>query len=167
MAEARDLRRRMAETHARAARARDEARRELEGPSVAALPPSVDEGELDGLDLWLKKIEVTLGGRRWAPAEVGLSRWRDTAGQYLATDERAAASAEGLCAQKAELGGRLSARRAQAAALGARGLALPTAADARARDAEQLLRRRPAPIDEARRAVEEYEAAVVALAARR
>jgi hypothetical protein len=167
MEEARDLRRRMAETHARAARAREEARREIEGPSLAAAPPPVDDGELDGLDLWLKKLEVTLEGRRWAPAEVGLTRWRETAGQYLATDERAAASAEALLALRGELGGRLSARRAQAAALGARGLALPAAAEARARDADQLLRRRPAPIDEARRAVEEYEALVVGLAARR
>ncbi len=167
LVEAHDLRRRLAETHARAARAREEARRDLTGSSVAGLPAPVDDGELDGLDLWLKKIEVTVDGRRWAPAEVGLARWRDTAGQYHATDERAAGAAEGLLAQRGELGGRLSARRAQAAALGARGHVLPAAADVRAREAEELLRRKPAPIDEARRAVEEYEAAVVAIAARR
>jgi hypothetical protein len=167
--EARDLRRRSSETHARAARARDEARRELTGQGTDALPPPVDDAELEGLDLWLKKIEVTLDGRRWAPAEVGLMRWRDTASQYAATDERAAAAAEALLALRAELSGRLSARRAQAAALGARNpaQALGPAAEARAREADQLLRRRPAPIDDVRRAVEEYEAAVVALTARR
>jgi hypothetical protein len=171
MVEARDLRRRLAEAHTRAARARDEARRELEGQGAAGLglPAPVDEAELEGLDLWLKKLEVTLDGRRWAPAEVGLLRWRDTASQYVATDERAAAAAEGLLALRGELTGRLSARRAQAAAVGARNpaLALGPAAEARAREADQLLRRRPAPIDDARRAVEEYEAAVVALTARR
>ncbi len=91
----------------------------------------MDDAELEGLDLWLKKLEVTLDGRRWAPAEVGLMRWRDTADQYAATDERAAAAAEALLALRGELTGRLSARRAQAAALSARNPALRARAGGR------------------------------------
>jgi hypothetical protein len=164
IAEARDLRRRLAEIHARALRLTDEARREIVDP---ALPPVLDGALLSGLDEWLHKIEGTVEGRRWSPAEIGLTRWRATAEDYYATDGAAATAAEALLARRGELAGRLSARRAQAAALGARGLVLDPSFDAHAREAEALLRRRPAPLAEAARAVDVYEAAVVALNTRR
>ena len=78
-----------------------------------------------------------------------------------------AAQAEALLARRDELVGRLSARRAQAASLSARGLVLPTRAEEEARRAEALLRRRPALVDEAARAIEVFEVMVVAIAARR
>jgi hypothetical protein len=167
LAEARDVRRRLAEEHQRALRLAAEARQQIEGAAVTRLPPLLDEGLLTGLDEWLRKIEGTAEARRWSPAEVGLARWRATAEQYHATAHAAATAAEALLARRGELAGRLSARRAQAAALGARGLALDPAAEARAREADMLLRKRPVPIDEATKVVEGYEAAIVALAARR
>ena len=161
---ARDLRRRIAEGHERARRLTDEARREIVDP---ALPPVIGEALISGLDEWLHKLQGTVEGRRWSPAEIGLTRWRATAEEYYATDGVAATVAEGLLARRGELVGRLSARRAQAAALEARGLVLDPSFEARAREAEALLRRRPVPLDEAARAVDAYDAAVVALNARR
>ena len=57
--------------HARALRLSDEARREI-GGRRPALPPVIDEALFSGLDEWLHKIEGTVEGRRWSPAEVGL-----------------------------------------------------------------------------------------------
>jgi hypothetical protein len=54
---------------------------------------------------------------------------------------------------------------AQAAALGARGLSIDPSSESRVREADALLRQRPVPLDEATRAVEQYEAAVVAQSA--
>jgi hypothetical protein len=167
MEAARDLRRRLTEGHERAVRLVEEARREIVGGAAQRLPPALDEALLPGLDEWLHKLETTVAGRRWSPAEIGLTRWRGTAEEYQAIDAAASAGAEGLLARRGELSGRLSARRAQASALGARGLTLDPSFEARAREAEALLRQRPVHLDEATRAVEQYEAAVVALNARR
>ncbi len=164
---ARDRSRRLAEGHERARRLADQVGREIEGEAVQRAAQPLDEGQLSGLAEWLHKLEGTVAARRWAPAEIGLTRWHETAASYQAVDDAATSGAEALLGRRAELGGRLSARRAQAAALAARGLRIDPAFEARARDAEALLRRRPLPVDAAARAVEEYEAAVVALAARR
>jgi hypothetical protein len=163
LVEARDLRRRLADEHARAVRALGEAQREL-GADLR-VPSPVDAGLLTGLDEWLTKLEGTVAARRWSPAEIGLARWRATAEQYVASDAASAAASESVVGRRGELAGRLSARRAQAAALAARGLALDPAAEARGRDAEAILRRHPLPLAEATRAVESFEAAVIALSA--
>ena len=163
---ARALYQQLGEAHARAVRLVDEARRELEGPSVERLPSPLAEGIVLGLEGWLHKLEGTVAARRWAPAEIGLTRWREAANEQRTAEASTGAQAEALLGRRGELTGRLSARRAQAAALAARGKALDPAAEARAREAEALLRRRPVPLDEAARAVEEYEAAI-ATAARR
>jgi hypothetical protein len=164
---ARDLRRQLGEGHERALRLLEEVRREVAAESLHGLTPALDETQLPGLDEWLHKLETTVAGKRWSPAEIGLTRWRSTAEEYQAVDRAAAAHAEALLARRGELAGRLSARRAQAAAFGARGLVLEPAYEARAREAEALLRQRPVHLDDATRAVEQYEAAVVALNARR
>jgi hypothetical protein len=162
---ARATRRRIDEVHERALARDAELAREIEGRPD--LPRPLDQALLEGLDQWLHKIEGTIEGRRWSPAEVGLGRWQATAEHYRAVDEEAAGRAEAVLGLRGELSGRLSARRAQAAALAGRGHALEPAAEARAREADELLRRRPTPIAEAARAVEQYEAAVVARSGRR
>lgn len=164
---ARDLFRGLREAHDRAVRAAAEARRDVAGAAVARLPPALDESLLAGLEEWLHKLTGTVEARRWSPAEVGLTRWRATAEEYAGVDAAASSAAEALVAQPSELSGRLSARRAQAAAFAARGLTIDPAHEASAHEAEALLRRRPVPLDEAARAVEAYEAAVVALGAKR
>jgi hypothetical protein len=161
--QARDLRRRLGEEHERALRLAADARRDISGDAVQRLALPLDEALLTGLDEWLHKLEGTVDARRWSGAEVGLTRWRATADQYLASDTAAAAAAEALLGTRGELGGRLSARRAQASALAARGLALDPSFEARAREAEALLKRRPVPLDEAAHLVEAYEAGIVAL----
>jgi hypothetical protein len=92
---------------------------------------------------------------------VGLSRFHETARSYLARDERAAAEARALIGARSELAGRVSARRAQIAALRARGAALACDLENRAQHAETLLRRVPCPLDEARAAVDAVEAGLM------
>lgn len=164
--DARALHRRLVEEHARAVRLLGEARAELDGPSVRGLPSAIDGGLLLGLEEWLHKLEGTVEARRFGPADVGLGRFRESVLAQRETDVRAAAEAEALLARRGELMGRLSARRAQAAALARRGIVVDPAAEVHARGAEALLRRRPVPIDLAARAVERYEAAVVTAARR-
>jgi hypothetical protein len=162
---ARELERRLAGEHERAAERIAEAQRELAGESARRLAPPTDDALLSGLAPWLAKIEGTIAAGRWSSAEVGLTRWRATAEQYLANDEAARAAADALLGRRGELQGRLSARRAQAAALVARGLALDPSLEAKAKEAEALLRARPLSLESATHAVEAYEAGVVALAA--
>lgn len=131
-----------------------------------ALVAPLDEPQIDGLDGWLEKLTATAAARRVAAAEVGLARFRETVEGYRAHDQRAATEANAAIEAREDLAGRLSARRAQAAALAARGGVDPASLEARARDAEALLRAHPLPLARARLAVEAYEAELVALARR-
>jgi hypothetical protein len=131
------------------------------------LSPPVDDGLLSGLDAWIGKLEGTVAAGRWSSAEVGLTRWRATANQYLASDKAVTRAAEALLGRRAELSGRLSARRAQAAALAARGLTLDPVYEAWAKAAEALLRKKPMQLSDALHAVETYESGVIALAVQR
>ena len=63
-------------------------------------------------------------------------------------------------ARREELSGRLSARRAQASALAARGASIDPSAEPAAREAEALLARRPTPLGKAKELVERYESLV-------
>lgn len=167
LAEARDLRRRLADDHARSVALRARALRELRGESVDGLPQPLDEGLVLGFETWLHKLEQTVASDRWGPAEVGLARFRDAARRERAAARALLDAAASLLACPADVEGRLEARRAQAAALAARGLALPAGAAAAALTAAALLSRRPIPVDDLNRAFTSFEAAVIALAASR
>jgi hypothetical protein len=160
--EARALQQRLEGDHARAIALAERARRELSGESVRRLPAPLDEGLVLGLAEWLRKLEGTVAAHRWSPAEVGLARFREAVLREHGAEAATIAAAEALLGRPGELSGRLSARRAQAAALAARGVGVDGGAEAAAREAEALLRQRPVPIDEVIHAVEAYEAAVVA-----
>jgi hypothetical protein len=148
--------------HARAVASFAAASRAIDDePGYLATP--LDEGQLGGLDAWLAKLTTTAAAHRITAAEVGLARFRETVQGYAEHDQRAAAEADAALGARAELEGRLAARRAQAAALAARAGVDPASIEARARDAERLLRAHPIPLARARRAVEAYEAAVLAL----
>jgi hypothetical protein len=164
---ARELRRVLAEGHDRAARADAECSRELSLSESLPRPRPVDPSLLLGLDQWFGKLEGAVDNHRWSGAEIGLARWLETAEQYRTTDARALALAEGALGLRSELLGRLSARRAQAAALRAKGLSWDPSLDVAARRAEELLRTVPTPMTEADAAVQTFEAAIVALSARR
>src|SRR5262249_25429239 len=72
---ARPLRRQIDEAHERALHRGAEASREIEGVwGGEPLPRPVGEDLLQGLDQWLHKLEGTIEGRRWSPAEIGLGR---------------------------------------------------------------------------------------------
>jgi hypothetical protein len=151
--------------HARAVAAFAAASRAVDDAAIA-LPAPLDDAQVSGLDAWIDKLAATAAAHRVAAAEVGLARLHETAAGYLAHDEQALADADAAIGARAELQGRLSARRAQAAALTARHGVDPAPLEARAREAELLLRAPPIPLARARRAVEAYEAAVVALSRR-
>jgi hypothetical protein len=150
------------ETHAVAREALARVAREIEGE---LLPPVSDDALVRGLGPWREKLEQTAGSGRVASADVGLQRWNETAGAYIAQDRAVLARVEALFAQRAELGGRLAARRAQEEALATRGAPLDPKLAERAREAEALLRARPTPLAKAARSVDEYEGLVVKLAA--
>jgi hypothetical protein len=167
LARARELRRVLAEGHDRALRAEASRARELLLAGDLHQPQAVDPSLLLGLDQWLGKLEAAAENRRWSGAEVGLARWLETAEQYRAADALVVDQVDKALALRAELSGRLSARRAQAGALRAKGLLLEASLEAVARRADELLRARPTPIAEANSAVESFEAGIVALSARR
>ncbi len=162
LARARKLRQRLSELHAVVRHDVEHAGDDIE--EARALPTPVDDTLLDGLDPWLARLEGTARAGRWTPASVGLARWFESAEQYLATDRAIKDRVEALGAQRTELAGRLSARRAQARAIAARGKAIDPEMDRRAQDAEALLHARPTPLARAAALVETYEAAVVAAA---
>lgn len=127
------------------------------------LGATLDEAQLAGLDGWLAKLAATAEARRFTSAEVGLARFHATAAGYLASEQSAIARAEAAIGARDELRGRLAARRAQAAALATRAGVDPAPLDEKARAADRLLRAEPLPLTRARRIVEDYEAAVLAL----
>ncbi len=149
------LRAQLDDVHRRAVARAGEAR--AAAASSAPAKPPVSDDQIAGLDAWLTKIEATIASARWSSAEVGLSRWRAAAEEYLAADEQALAHAAAIEGQVDELRGRLRARRAQAHALAQKGRALGAGAEALATEAEALLDVRPARIDEARARIERYE----------
>ena len=159
---ARELRRSLARAHTRAEAAFAAASYAVED-AAGHLSAPLDEPLLGGLDAWLEKLTSTAAAHRYAATEVGLARFCATAESYLASDRRAAEQADAALGAREELQGRLSARRAQAAALAARAGIDPTPLEARAREAERLLRAPPILLTQATRAVEAYEAAVLAL----
>jgi hypothetical protein len=159
---ARSQRRALADVHARAEAAFAAAARAVDD-AAGHLSAPLDAPRLGELDAWLAKLTSTAAARRYAATEVGLARFSATAEGYLASDQHALAQAVAALGAREELQGRLSARRAQAAALAARAGIDPTPLEAWARDAERLLRAPPIPLGRATRAVEAYEAAVLAL----
>jgi len=122
----------------------------------ADIGPHVDASLIEGLDVWLAKIEGTARAGRWSSAVVGLGRWLETAESYLATERGLLEAAAALASKHAELAGRLSARRAQLAAV-SWGAADP-ALDELARAAEEVLRQKPVALDLATVSVEAFEA---------
>jgi len=129
----------------------------------------VDEGKvarrevLAGLAAWREKIAAAAAAGRWKAADVGLSRWMDAAEGVLEGELDVARKVAATEARKSELEGRLSARRAQAAVLTARGSRPATDMEALATRAEALLRTKPTDLARAADAIDAYEAAVRAL----
>jgi ribosomal protein L17 len=164
LARAQELRRRMDAMHAAAKRAAETGPREI--AEARKLPAPVGDALLGGLDPWLEKLESTVRAGRLQPAEVGLARWLETAEGYLAADRAVKDGLDTLLSKRAELAGRLSARRAQAQALATRRGKVGATADleAKAEEAARLLDARPASLAAAAPLVDAYEAAVVALA---
>jgi hypothetical protein len=148
----------LAEVHATRERAMQAVARlpdEIHGAVAPGVP--TDAGLVEGLVPWLDKIEEAARAGRSQTAEVGLAKWGDAAREYLANDAPIAGALEKLLARRDELSGRLSARRAQAAALVARGVPVEASAEQAAREAEQLLRERPTHLARATELVDRYE----------
>lgn len=160
LARARKLRERLGELHATAKRHAAHAADDVE--EARDLPAPVEDELLEGLDPWLATLEGTARAGRWQPASVGLARWFEAAQEYLVTDRAVDDRVSALVARRAELLGRLSARRAQARALWERGVGVDTAIERTAADAEVMLKTRPTPLTRAAALVEAYEAAVIA-----
>jgi hypothetical protein len=145
-------------TQTRAAKAAERLPREVEGAGTSDM--ATDEGLVDGLGPWLAKIDAAAAAGRWPTAEVGLRRWNESARAYLAHDAAIVATLDKVMARREELAGRLSARRAQMAALQSRGVVVPAAAEELADEADRLLSARPTPLARARALVERFESMI-------
>ena len=112
------------------------------------------------LETWRARLETTLREGRLRPAAIGLTRWHQTVDAELAA-----------LARRDELRGRLSARRAQVAALLARSAASAATSstkeqlDELARIAASLLAEDPVPLDRLEEAIVGYERAIARLKA--
>jgi hypothetical protein len=124
-----------------------------EGP-----PAPCDDGAVNGLASWLDTLDATVDARKWAPAGVGLARWLEAADAELHKLKEAEDRAKALLDRRADLAGRLSARRQQAKTLVARGTITGAGLDAIAKEAAEVLARVPCPIGEAEQLVRRYEA---------
>lgn len=162
LSQARALLKEVAATHSAARAATLAMPKEVDGASVSGTPS--DAAFVGGLAPWLDKIVHAASGGRWSSAEVGLTRWNEAARGCLANDARIAGALSSVLARRDELTGRLSARRAQAASLAARGLSLDPAVEEVAREAERLLAHRPTPLARASELVDWYEVALRAAA---
>ncbi len=153
-----------------ATRAADEAtaraEREIAGMPVSSSARAGRREIVRGLQPWREKITTAAQAGRWRAADVGLARWLEVARGVLETELGVAVAARAAEEQRTELAGRLSARRAQASALAARGLAVPPDVEQIARGAEATLRARPTDLAKARSEVDSYEGAVRALGAK-
>jgi hypothetical protein len=164
LAQAAKLSRELEAVHRAAAEAVRRIPLEVEGAHAPGAP--LDDGLVRGLGPWLDRIAEAARAQRWRPAEVGLARWREAAEGYLKSDGEIAKALTALLARRDELKGRLAARRAQASSFADRaahaGGAAPvdTQAEALAREAEDLLARRPTPLARASDLVERYDQAV-------
>ncbi|HEY8091305.1 MAG TPA: hypothetical protein VIF09_25755, partial [Polyangiaceae bacterium] len=158
LASAKSLLARVREVRQRASDAVDAMPREVEGATVSGAP--TDAGLVEGLAPWLQKIESAAVAGRWPTADVGLRKWEEAAGAYLANDSGIAGAFERVMARREELSGRLSARRAQVAALVSRGQVVPPGADEAAREAERLLAARPTPLARVTALVDRFETLV-------
>jgi hypothetical protein len=147
-----------ARVHAAAKEARASAWKEV---SHADVPPPVDDELVAGLAGWRGKLEATALAGRFGPADVGLARWNETARGFVDKDRAVGAALGTLLRQRTELMGRLSARRAQVAALVAKGARVDPDLAERGKAAEALLKARPTALSDAAKAVEAFEAAVV------
>jgi hypothetical protein len=146
------------EARLRAADAVEAMPREVEGATASGAP--TDAGLVEGLAPWLGKIEAAATAGRWPTADVGLRKWEEVARTYVANDGRIAGAFDRVMARREELSGRLSARKAQVAALVARGQVVPPGADEAAREAERLLAARPTPLARVTALVDRFETLV-------
>jgi len=141
-----------------ATEAAERARREIAGFEISASARTARQEIRQGLLPWREKITRA--------ADVGLARWLEVAHGVLAAEREVIRTAQAAEQRRVELQGRLGARKAQASALLARGVAAPPTLDALAIEAEATLRARPVDLEKATRDIERYEGAVRALAPR-
>ncbi len=145
------------------------AEREIDGFQAAATAEARKGREeiAQGLPAWREKIASAAAAGHHRSADVGLARWLEVARGLLEQEVGVARAARAAEEQRTELEGRLSARRAQVAALAQRGVAAPPEVEALARTAERTLRARPTDLALALRQVDAHDAAVRALSSRR
>jgi hypothetical protein len=151
--DARALLERVTTTADEAARLGAERAQKVEVESPVALPYAA-ELVLAALGPWLDRLNAVREAGRSGAARIGLGRWTEAAARLLRQAEEARDAARAALDRRRDLRGLLGALRAKAAALGR---AEEPVLGALARQAEELLRRRPSPLAAAERVVAEYQ----------
>jgi len=143
------------ETNRRCAAALAECRGKIDRPDGLRSP--LPTASLDDLQSWLQTLVQTLQKGNWQAAQVGLTRWLETAQNHLAAERASLAANSAPLDSLAELRGRLSSLRAKASAILRRGAPPDPALEAMAMETERLLNLRPAPLTAADAAFSAYE----------
>jgi hypothetical protein len=128
--------------------------------NVAGLRAPLDPARSAELAQWLTTLEATWQEGRWQPVRVGLTRWLQTASEYVNAEKAALAANNAPLEMRAELRGRLAALKVKAQA---RGSAQDAALCATAQEAETLLHQYPVSLDRIARLVSDYEQRLSAL----
>jgi hypothetical protein len=118
----------------------------------------------EGLGPWRSRIAEARDAGHYRSADVGITRWLDVAHGLLAAEREAAQRARAGEDRRAELVGRLSARRAQEKALASKGVVVPREVGDLAHAASASLAERPTDIAKAALDVDRYDAAIRDLA---
>lgn len=155
IAQGRNLLKELADLQTQAAEALETSRLKVADPTGLKLPPPASA--VTDLSNWLDTLENAAHEGRWNAARVGLDRWLQTARGTSDAIRASAAANRAPLEALAELRGRLSSLRAKAQSYAARGVTLPDTVWTLAGDAERCLQRRPTPLTESARLVEEYE----------
>ena len=162
------LRAELVTQNARAKDAHTRATKELSPRPVLQAPLRGEE--IDGIDAWTSKLRSTVKEGRFGPAEIGAGRLRETLSAYIAKDAAIVATLDVLLAERGELAGRVSARRAQLNALASRSGTGARDVEAEihrlAEETEEALRARPTDLTRARKLANAFEKAVSDIAAR-
>ena len=151
----RDLIFQLRDTHNQCEQALNHTREKIANPE--GLRPPLDPNAIDDLEKWLGTLETNAQAGRWKAVRIGLDRWLPAANASLESERQALAANKAPTDAAAELRGRLSALRAKAQAMQARGQTLDAELPAIAREADARLQTVPTELAPVSRLVAEYE----------
>ncbi len=135
--------------------------RQLLAEPVSLVEPTTDAA-IASLQAWLDTLEGAFASARFKAAQVGLKKCQAALNAQLAQEQSSYARNRAALDELSDLEGRLTAFRAKARALVARGVVLDATVTNLKEQAKLAVRERPATLSRARRLVQAFETALSA-----